>query len=140
MRRMQPAEFILRKRNGAEHTKAELEQFLMGFQRGEVADYQVAAWLMAVCFQGMTDRETADLTEIMAASGDRLVLGHLPHTVDKHSTGGVGDKTSLVLGPLLAAAGATVAKMSGRGLGHTGGDRKSVVQGRGGAGGGYCSR
>lgn|SRR5690625_1793423 len=121
MRRMQPAEFILRKRNGAEHTKAELEQFLMGFQRGEVADYQVAAWLMAVCFQGMTDRETADLTEIMAASGDRLDLGHLPHTVDKHSTGGVGDKTSLVLGPLLAAAGATVAKMSGRGLGHTGG-------------------
>src|SRR5690625_7228850 len=93
MRRMQPAEFILRKRNGAEHTKAELEQFLMGFQRGEVADYQVAAWLMAVCFQGMTDRETADLTETMAASGDRRDLGHLPHPVHKHSTAGEGDDT-----------------------------------------------
>src|SRR5690625_2510702 len=92
MRRMQPAEFILRKRNGAEHTKAELEQFLMGFQRGEVADYQVAAWLMAVCFQGMTDRETADLPEIRAASAARLALGNLPHPVDRHRTGGVATR------------------------------------------------
>src|SRR5690625_7973283 len=99
MRRMQPAEFILRKRNGAEHTKAELAQFLVGFQRGEVADYQVGAWLVAVCFQGMTDRETADLSEIMAESGDRLDLGHLSHSVDKQSTGGLGDKTTRVLSP-----------------------------------------
>lgn len=121
MTAMQPADFILAKRHGRAHSRAELEQFLGGYLRGETADYQVSAWLMAVCLQGMTDRETADLTMIMADSGDRLDLSHLPHTVDKHSTGGVGDKTSLVLGPLLAAAGATVAKMSGRGLGHTGG-------------------
>lgn len=118
---MQPADFILAKRRGEEHRKQDLAEFLNGFLNGDVADYQVSAWLMAVCLQGMTDRETADLTLIMAQSGESLDLSDLPHTVDKHSTGGVGDKTTLVLAPLLAAAGATVAKMSGRGLGHTGG-------------------
>lgn len=118
---MQPADFILAKRRGEEHSRRELENFLNGYLKGDTADYQVSAWLMAVCLNGMTDRETADLTLVMAESGEMLDLSALPHTVDKHSTGGVGDKTSLVLAPLLAAAGATVAKMSGRGLGHTGG-------------------
>lgn len=118
---MQPVQFILAKRSGQEHSRAELQDFLNAYLAGRVADYQVAAWLMAVCFQGMTTRETADLTQLMADSGDRLDLSGLPNVVDKHSTGGVGDNTSLVLAPLLAAAGATVAKMSGRGLGHTGG-------------------
>jgi pyrimidine-nucleoside phosphorylase/thymidine phosphorylase len=118
---MQPVDFILAKRNGQEHSREQLHEFLASYLSGDVADYQVAAWLMAVCFQGMTARETADLTTVMAQSGDMLDLSGLPHPVDKHSTGGVGDNTSLVLAPLLAAAGATVAKMSGRGLGHTGG-------------------
>ncbi|HEX7021822.1 MAG TPA: thymidine phosphorylase [Trueperaceae bacterium] len=118
---MHPVEFIEHKRDGKEHSREDLERFLMGYVRGQVPDYQVAAWLMAVCWRGMSPQETADLTEVMALSGDTLDLSSLPHTVDKHSTGGVGDKTSIVLAPLLAAAGATVAKMSGRGLGHTGG-------------------
>jgi pyrimidine-nucleoside phosphorylase/thymidine phosphorylase len=118
---MQPVDFILAKRAGREHSRSDLQQFLTAYLEGSAADYQVAAWLMAVCFQGMTPRETADLTLLMAESGDMLDLSGLPHPVDKHSTGGVGDNTSLVLAPLLAAAGATVAKMSGRGLGHTGG-------------------
>ncbi|HEX7004841.1 MAG TPA: thymidine phosphorylase [Trueperaceae bacterium] len=118
---MRPADVILAKRSGQSHPRDVLSEFLNGYLNGSVADYQVAAWLMAVCFQGMSARETADLTEIMAKSGDVLDLSSLPYTVDKHSTGGVGDKTSLVLAPLLAEAGATVAKMSGRGLGHTGG-------------------
>lgn len=112
---------ILRKRHGLEHDPEELDAFLHAYLAGDVPDYQVSAWLMAVCWRGMTDRETAALTTTMTRSGEVLDLGDLPHTVDKHSTGGVGDKTSLVLAPLLAAAGATVAKMSGRGLGHTGG-------------------
>ena len=118
---MRITDFIAQKRAGEEHSLEDLEAFVMGFTRGEVPDYQAAAWLMAVCWRGMSPRETADLTRIMAASGDALDLRDLPHTVDKHSTGGVGDKTSLVLAPLLASLGATVAKMSGRGLGHTGG-------------------
>ena len=118
---MRPADVILAKRSGKEHSEEELSEFLGGYMTGSIADYQIAAWLMAVCFQGMTERETANLTELMAASGDALDLSSLTYTVDKHSTGGVGDKTSLVLAPLLAEAGATVAKMSGRGLGHTGG-------------------
>jgi len=114
-------EMILAKRAGAEHTAAQLESFLGGYVAGRVPDYQVAAWLMAVCWRGMTARETADLTSSMAHSGEVLDLSALPHTLDKHSTGGVGDKTTLVLAPLLATMGGTVAKMSGRGLGHTGG-------------------
>ena len=118
---MRVSEFILAKREGRQHSREDLGDFIRGYVAGEIPDYQASAWLMAVCWRGMSDRETADLTQAMAASGDILDLSELPHTVDKHSTGGVGDKTSLVLAPLLAACGATVAKMSGRGLGHTGG-------------------
>lgn len=118
---MQSVDIIEKKRAGGAHSRAELAAFIMGYVRSTVPDYQVSAWLMAVCWQGMSPQETADLTAVMAASGDTLELTGLPHTVDKHSTGGVGDKTSLVLAPLLAACGATLAKMSGRGLGHTGG-------------------
>lgn len=122
---------IAQKRDGGAHDRATLEAFLSAYVRGDVPDYQVAAWLMAVVWRGMTPTETADLTEVMAASGDVLDLSDLPHTVDKHSTGGVGDKTTLVLAPLVAELGATVAKMSGRGLGHTGGtvDKLEAIPG-----------
>lgn len=114
-------DLIRKKRDGAEHSRAELEHLIVGYTRGEVPDYQISAWLMAVYLRGMTPGETADLTLVMAGSGDELNLGNLPRTVDKHSTGGVGDKTSLILTPMLASLGLTVAKMSGRGLAHTGG-------------------
>jgi len=118
---MRIVDLIDKKRYGGAHDGAELEALVMGYVRGTVPDYQVAAWLMAVCLVGMTPQETAELTDVMARSGDLLDLSELPYPVDKHSTGGVGDKTSLIVAPLLAACGATVAKMSGRGLGHTGG-------------------
>lgn len=114
-------DLIQKKRDGGTHTRQELETLILGFTRGEVPDYQVSAWLMAVFLKGMTAQETADMTLVMAESGDQMNLGDLPKTVDKHSTGGVGDKTSLILAPMLAALGLTVAKMSGRGLAHTGG-------------------
>ena len=118
---MRAVDFIEQKRRGEAHSRADLDTFIAAYVSGSVPDYQVAAWLMAVYFRGLNAEETADLTLAMAHSGDVLDLSSLPNTVDKHSTGGVGDKTSLVLAPLLAASGATVAKMSGRGLGHTGG-------------------
>lgn len=118
---MRTVDFIEQKRRGDVHSGGDLSVFITEYVAGNVPDYQVAAWLMAVYFQGMNPGETAHLTLAMAHSGDVLDLSELPNTVDKHSTGGVGDKTSLVLAPLLAACGATVAKMSGRGLGHTGG-------------------
>ena len=115
-------ELIDRKRRGARLDRTELEALVLGYTRGEVPDYQVAAWLMAVCWRGMEPVELADLTSVMVASGETLDLTPLGRaTVDKHSTGGVGDKTSLVVVPLLAACGAPVAKMSGRGLGFSGG-------------------
>lgn len=113
---------IERKKRGEELTAEELRWFLHGFVSGQVHDYQMAAWLMAVCLRGMTDAETLALTQAMVESGATLDWPGLDRpTVDKHSTGGVGDKTSLVLVPLMAAAGAAFVKMSGRGLGHTGG-------------------
>lgn len=113
--------FIANKKNAGTHDAESLQHFVSAFTAGEIPDYQTAAWLMAVRWQGMSAQETADFTQALAHSGDTLDLSSLQHTVDKHSTGGVGDKISLVIAPLLAAAGATVAKMSGRGLGHTGG-------------------
>lgn len=113
---------IVRKRDGDANTRAEIESLIAGITRREITDYQTAAWLMAVFIRGMSQEETVWLTEAMAASGEQLNMkSRWPQVLDKHSTGGVGDKTSLVLMPALAAAGCRVAKMSGRGLGFTGG-------------------
>ncbi|TBH20778.1 thymidine phosphorylase [Thermus thermamylovorans] len=118
---MNPVLFIREKREGGKHRREDLEAFLLGYLRGEVPDYQVAAWLMAAFLRGLDPEETLWLTQVMARSGKVLDLSGLPHPVDKHSSGGVGDKVSLVVGPILAASGCTFAKMSGRGLAHTGG-------------------
>ncbi len=119
---MRMYDLLLKKRRGFELEPAEIEYFVNGFTKGEIPDYQASAFFMAVCCCGMTESETAALTHYMAVSGDLLDLSRFGDlTVDKHSTGGVGDKTSLVVCPILASLGAKVAKMSGRGLGHTGG-------------------
>ncbi|HEY2326769.1 MAG TPA: thymidine phosphorylase [Gaiellaceae bacterium] len=118
-----PAELIQRKRDGEELPSDEIRELVLGYARGEVPDYQMAAFCMAVFFRGMTPRETFALTEAMIASGETIDLGAAlgRKVVDKHSTGGVGDKTSLSVGPIVAACGVPLGKMSGRGLGHTGG-------------------
>jgi len=119
---MNVVELIERKKRGQELSPDELGALLRGFVAGTVPDYQMSAWLMAVVWRGMSDAETLALTEAMVESGTTLEWPGLDRpTVDKHSTGGVGDKTSIVLVPLMAAAGAAFVKMSGRGLGHTGG-------------------
>jgi pyrimidine-nucleoside phosphorylase len=120
---IRPVELIQRKRDGGELTPEELNELMLGYARDEIPDYQLAALCMAIYFRGLTSSETYAMTEAMIATGEtvdlRAALGR--KVVDKHSTGGVGDKTSIAVGPIVAACGVPFAKMSGRGLGHTGG-------------------
>jgi len=119
---MRAVDIIIKKRDGSELTKEEITFFIEGYTRGEIPDYQAAAWAMAVLLKGMNARETTDLTIAMADTGETLDLSEVvPIAVDKHSTGGVGDKTSITVAPIVAACGLAVGKMSGRGLGFSGG-------------------
>ena len=117
---MRMYDIIMKKRNGEELSKEEIEEVIEKFVIGDIPDYQMAAFLMAVYFQGMSEKETFNLTLALAASGDIIDLSSINGIkADKHSTGGVGDKTTLIVAPIVAACGVKVAKMSGRGLGHT---------------------
>lgn len=125
-------DMIMKKRSGAEHTADEIRFIVKGFTKGEIPDYQMSAWLMCVYYKGMTHDETCALTHAMAQTGDQLSLAAIHGVkVDKHSTGGVGDKTTFIVAPILASLGVPVAKMSGRGLGHTGGtiDKLEAIPG-----------
>ncbi len=119
---MRAVDLIRKKRDSGEHSREEINFLISGYTRGEIPDYQMSAWLMAAWIRGLNRGELASLTEAMLYSGEVVNLSDLPgKKVDKHSTGGVGDKTSLILAPIVAAAGLTVPMISGRGLGHTGG-------------------
>src|SRR6266850_553068 len=119
---MRTVDLIHRKRDGEELFPEEISYLIDSYTRGEIPDYQMSAFLMAVFFAGMTDREVTSLTECMISSGETVDLSSIPGMkVDKHSTGGVGDKTSLIVAPIAAAAGVIVPMISGRALGHTGG-------------------
>ena len=129
---MRVVELIQKKRDGGPLTAGEVDAFVQAAAEGSWPDYQLSALLMAICIRGMTSHETAQLTQAMANSGERINLDSIPGTkIDKHSTGGVGDKTSLILAPLAAACGVIVPMMSGRGLGHTGGtlDKLEAIPG-----------
>ena len=119
---MRMYDIITKKKKGEALTEEEIRSFVASYTAGNIPDYQVSALLMAIVLKGMDDRETYILTDAIAHSGEMLDLSEFGDlSVDKHSTGGVGDKTSLIAGPIIAALGAKFAKMSGRGLGHTGG-------------------
>ncbi len=119
---MRAVDLIQKKKEGKKHTKEEIYFLTQGYTKGEIEDYQMSAWLMAVCFQGLDKEETAWMTQAFVDSGEVLDFSHISNFVaDKHSTGGVGDKVTIVLIPLLASLGVTCAKLSGRGLGYTGG-------------------
>ena len=119
---MQAVEIIRRKRDGAELTTEEIDWFISAYTHEEIPDYQMSAWLMSIYWRGMSTRETSDLTLAMMRSGEELHARDIVSpVVDKHSTGGVGDKVTLAVAPLVAACGVAVGKMTGRGLGHTGG-------------------
>ncbi|HAE51944.1 MAG TPA: thymidine phosphorylase, partial [Ruminococcus sp.] len=125
-------DIINKTKNSVPLTDGEIVWLIENYTNGEIPDYQMSAWLMAVCLNGLTEEETVSLTLAMRDSGDKLDLSSIGNiTADKHSTGGVGDKTSLIIGPAAAACGIAVPKMSGRGLGHTGGtiDKLESIRG-----------
>jgi len=129
---MRMVDIIQKKKNNKKLSKDEIKYWVMGYVNNEIPDYQISSLLMAICFNGLDDEELSNLTMIMAESGDQIDLSNINgKKVDKHSTGGVGDKTTLIVAPIVAACGCKVAKMSGRGLGHTGGtiDKLESIEG-----------
>src|ERR1700751_5653701 len=129
---MRAVDLIRKKRDSGEHSRDEIDFLISGYTRGDIPDYQMSAWLMATWIRGLNGAEIAGLTEAMLHSGEVVTFPELSgNKVDKHSTGGVGDKTSLILAPIVAAGGLHVPMISGRGLGHTGGtlDKLEAIPG-----------